>query len=222
MQAGRSQPQLAATRFWRRQLAAPRAAALLRAMLLRRRPCAGRRRLPPCRCAVTTASSYSTVAWRRALSSSASGGESDNSVGVVHPRRTATERLEHVEAALARLPVFPLGGTIVFPGALCPLYIFEPRYRVLVQRLLKDGSHRCFGICGSGLDQETVVGTVVEITHNHWNEDGSASVVTKGLCRFSAPTSALTTGAFGYHELPDGAAEVSARFWIAIWHDGPS
>lgn len=155
---------------------------------------------------------FRTAAWRRGLSS-----DSDDSwctaVGAVHPRRTAAERLEYLRFALQKnLPVFPLAGTVVFPGADCPLYIFEPRYRVLVQRSLRNDAHRCFGICSpASPGARNFVGSVVEITHNHWNEDGSASIVTRGLCRFSATTSAMATNAFGYHELSGGAAEVRAR-----------
>ena len=153
------------------------------------------------------------------MSSSSSSGGIGNAVGVVHPRRAgAAERLEHVRVALECLPVFPLGNTVVFPGALCPLYIFEARYRVLVQRLIRDGAHRCFGICGPVAGQQTIVGTIVEITHNHWNEDGSASIVTRGVCRFSAPTSAMTANAFGYLELRNGAAEVKDKVQIERDH----
>jgi uncharacterized protein len=35
----------------------------------------------------------------------------------------------------ARLPLFPL-GTVLFPGLVLPLHIFEPRYRELVRHLL--------------------------------------------------------------------------------------
>lgn len=194
-------------------LAAGPAGAFCVAMLLlrlRRRPGAGVHHWckpllqTRCHCAPST-----TAACRRTLSSNAGD---NNAVGLVHPRRTAAERVEHLSSALQRLPVFPLGNTVVFPGAVCPLYIFEARYRVLVQRLLRDGAHRCFGICEGSPGQPTVVGTVVEITHNHWNEDGSASVVTRGVCRFRAPASAMVTNAFGYQELPDGAAEVRATY----------
>lgn len=194
-------------------LAAGPAGAFCVAMLLlrlRRRPGAGVHHwckpLLQTRCPCAPSS---TAACRRTLSSSAGD---NNAVGLVHPRRTAAERVEHLSSALQRLPVFPLGNTVVFPGAVCPLYIFEARYRVLVQRLLRDGAHRCFGICEGSPGQPTVVGTVVEITHNHWNEDGSASVVTRGVCRFRAPASAMVTNAFGYQELPDGAAEVGATY----------
>jgi len=47
----------------------------------------------------------------------------------------------------ARLPVFPL-GTVLFPGLVLPLHIFEERYRVLVRELVAsptDGPHE-FGV----------------------------------------------------------------------------
>lgn len=35
-----------------------------------------------------------------------------------------------------RLPVFPLPGTILLPGMVLPLHVFEPRYRALVSDVL--------------------------------------------------------------------------------------
>jgi uncharacterized protein len=38
-----------------------------------------------------------------------------------------------------RLPIFPLGGALLFPGLHLPLHVFEPRYRALVgESLVKD------------------------------------------------------------------------------------
>ncbi|MFI7574218.1 LON peptidase substrate-binding domain-containing protein [Micromonospora sp. NPDC049497] len=47
----------------------------------------------------------------------------------------------------ARLPVFPL-GTVLFPGLVLPLHIFEERYRALVRHLvdLPAGAPREFGV----------------------------------------------------------------------------
>ncbi len=47
----------------------------------------------------------------------------------------------------ARLPVFPL-GTVLFPGLVLPLHIFEQRYRALIKHLmgLPDGTPREFGV----------------------------------------------------------------------------
>jgi Lon protease-like protein len=44
------------------------------------------------------------------------------------------ERLE--ESALAALPIFPLPDVVLFPGALLPLHVFEPRYRELTADVL--------------------------------------------------------------------------------------
>lgn len=47
----------------------------------------------------------------------------------------------------ARLPVFPL-ATVLYPGLVLPLHIFEERYRILVRHLmaLPDGVPREFGV----------------------------------------------------------------------------
>jgi uncharacterized protein len=46
-----------------------------------------------------------------------------------------------------RLPLFPL-GTVLFPGLVLPLHIFEERYRTLVRDLMElpDGTTREFGV----------------------------------------------------------------------------
>ena len=41
-----------------------------------------------------------------------------------------------------QLPVMPLPGAVLFPNALLPLYIFEPRYRKMLEHALQD--HRMF------------------------------------------------------------------------------
>jgi len=42
-----------------------------------------------------------------------------------------------LEAALDQLPVFPLGQVVLFPRAILPLHIFEPRYRAMVKDVLE-------------------------------------------------------------------------------------
>src|SRR5437868_14616107 len=41
-----------------------------------------------------------------------------------------------------QVPVMPLPGALLFPHALLPLYIFEPRYRQMLKHAL--GHHRMF------------------------------------------------------------------------------
>jgi uncharacterized protein len=46
--------------------------------------------------------------------------------------------------ALRRLPVFPLPDVVLFPHALLPLHVFEPRYRQLTRDVLD--SHKLMGV----------------------------------------------------------------------------
>jgi uncharacterized protein len=39
----------------------------------------------------------------------------------------------------ASLPIFPLPNTVLLPGSVLPLHVFEPRYRALVDVCLRDG-----------------------------------------------------------------------------------
>ncbi|MDG4827054.1 LON peptidase substrate-binding domain-containing protein [Asanoa sp. WMMD1127] len=57
----------------------------------------------------------------------------------------------------SRLPVFPL-GTVLFPGLVLPLHIFEERYRDLVKHLLSrpDGDPREFGVVAIQQGWETL------------------------------------------------------------------
>jgi Lon protease-like protein len=83
--------------------------------------------------------------------------------------------------------MFPL-STVLFPGAILPLHVFEPRYR----RLMADcvaGDHR-FGVVlitrGSevgGGDQRADTGTVARITGMTELEDGRMMVVAQGTHR---------------------------------------
>lgn len=53
---------------------------------------------------------------------------------VTHPR---DESLDDIVPALADLPVFPLAGVVLFPRALLPLHIFEPRYQAMLKHCLE-------------------------------------------------------------------------------------
>jgi Lon protease-like protein len=52
-------------------------------------------------------------------------------------------KLRDLTPALSALPLFPL-PTVLFPGALLPLHIFEPRYRAMVKDALD--THRALAI----------------------------------------------------------------------------
>ena len=42
-----------------------------------------------------------------------------------------------IDAHLATLPIFPLGGAVLFPHATMPLHVFEPRYRQMTAHALE-------------------------------------------------------------------------------------
>ncbi len=46
---------------------------------------------------------------------------------------------QQLEAWCTALPLFPLPGVVLMPGASMPLHVFEPRYRELVRDLLQSG-----------------------------------------------------------------------------------
>ena len=57
---------------------------------------------------------------------------------------TSPARPADLAAALPRLPLFPLPQTMIFPGALLPLHVFEPRYKAMVHDVL--ASHRLLSV----------------------------------------------------------------------------
>ncbi len=57
------------------------------------------------------------------------------------------------------LPLFPL-GTVLFPGLLLPLHIFEDRYRKLVRDLLAGPEPRRFGVIAIRKGRETGIGGI--------------------------------------------------------------
>src|SRR5262245_6149639 len=52
--------------------------------------------------------------------------------------------VKELAPALDALPIFPLPQTVLFPGALLPLHVFEPRYRAMVKDCL--GTHKAMAI----------------------------------------------------------------------------
>ena len=92
-----------------------------------------------------------------------------------------------------RLPLFPL-GTVLFPGLLLPLHVFEERYRVLVGELLEQpADRRRFGVVAIrqgrevGADGVTAlheVGCVARVRRIDRHDDGRFDVVTTGAQRF--------------------------------------
>jgi Lon protease-like protein len=87
------------------------------------------------------------------------------------------------------LPLFPL-ESVLFPGALMPLHIFEPRYRLLIRRCIE--RQQPFGIVlirsgsevGGGAEPFDV-GTEATIVAESPLPDGRSYIVTRGGRRFA-------------------------------------
>lgn len=97
-----------------------------------------------------------------------------------------------------QLPLFPL-KTVLFPGALLPLHIFESRYRELLADLaIRPTEERLFGLLPPGLDAELpepgAVGTVAKLRGIQQLADGRSNIVVSGERRFEfhSPAPAVT------------------------------
>ncbi len=95
---------------------------------------------------------------------------------------------------MAELPMFPL-GSVLFPGAILPLHVFESRYRALVQHCLTDGNEPEFGVVlidrGSevgGGDVRRPIGTVARLVQVTELDGGRYAIVAVGTRRIAVNT----------------------------------
>ena len=95
----------------------------------------------------------------------------------------------------SHIPLFPL-NTILVPGLVLPLHIFEPRYRLMVQELLEipDEEEREFGVVAirdghdvptSGIDALHPIGISAVMREVAPSEGGRYDIVTTGARRFT-------------------------------------
>ncbi len=93
-----------------------------------------------------------------------------------------------LEDALSELPIFPLPHVVLFPHAVLPLHVFEPRYRKMLADCLKthramavtqilagcedDGKPRIARISGGGI-----------VVEHHELADGRSNIVVLGQVR---------------------------------------
>ncbi len=91
-----------------------------------------------------------------------------------------------------RLPLFPL-GSVLYPGLVLPLHIFEERYRQLVADLLAGPEPRRFGVIAIRRGRETgidgvsalyPVGCTAVLQQAERQDDGRYDLVTVGAERF--------------------------------------
>lgn len=91
-------------------------------------------------------------------------------------------------ATCLHIPLFPL-NTVLFPGGLLPLRIFEPRYMEMVSVCMKEQSG--FGVClilsGKEVGEAATpydVGTLVRIVDWEQRDDGLLGITVRGERRF--------------------------------------
>lgn len=119
------------------------------------------------------------------------------------------------------LPLFPL-GTVLVPGLVLPLHVFEPRYRLLVRTLLeRPEAEREFGVVaireGHEVGSDAVkalfgVGTTALVRAVTPHEDGTYALSTVGHRRFvlDATDDALPYLRGRVHYLDEPAGDASA------------
>lgn len=89
-----------------------------------------------------------------------------------------------MEAKVHELPLFPL-NVVLFPGQTLPLHIFEPRYRVMIQKCMNDNVP--FGVVlaqNEEPDEPFDVGTSARVTELKKIPDGRLNIVSMGEERF--------------------------------------
>jgi len=138
------------------------------------------------------------------------------------------------------LPLFPL-RTVLFPGGILPLKIFEQRYVEMTKSCLRD--ERPFGVCmiteGNDVAQPdgsapkfASVGTLARITNFDMPQLGILHVQTLGLTRFEVRTHAVdatglcigevtTIPAEPAHALPDTYAPLARILGVIAGKLGP-
>jgi Lon protease-like protein len=93
---------------------------------------------------------------------------------------------------LAEVPIFPLPRVVLFPGALLPLHIFEPRYRTMTQAALASNQLICMANIVDAtrvnlLDQPEIpsVAGIGEIVDHQRLDDGRFNLLLLGRARVS-------------------------------------
>ena len=102
-----------------------------------------------------------------------------------------------MNTGLDQLPLFPL-GTVLFPGGLLPLRIFEPRYLAMVRECLRE--KRGFAVCLISEGRETgqaarfqPVGTLAQIEDHDQDAAGMLHITVRGEQRVQVVASRVRT-----------------------------
>ena len=98
------------------------------------------------------------------------------------------------------LPLFPL-NTVLFPGQVLPLHVFEPRYRQMIVMCIEQGAP--FGVAliqdgeeVGGPAKPYEVGTTARITQVERLDDGRLNIISVGELRFRINTVRQTSDGY--------------------------
>ena len=99
----------------------------------------------------------------------------------------ALRRAVRLTTRVARLSIFPLAGALLFPRALLPLHIFEPRYRAMVSDAM--ARDRRIGMIQPRDDNGPKpalfdIGCIGHIAEVEALDDGRFNLILEGLTRF--------------------------------------
>lgn len=89
---------------------------------------------------------------------------------------------------IERLPTFPLPSTVLFPGTVLPLHIFEPRYRQMVEDALAGDGLMAVALVRPGFDLSGAppiheVAGCGRIIHSEKLGDGRYNILVQGIER---------------------------------------
>lgn len=94
---------------------------------------------------------------------------------------------------LTEIPLFPLSA-VLFPNSKLPLYIFEERYKILINKCLKSSEE--FGIIFYSENRLSETGCTAKVTElTSKAENGEMNIIVTGIRKFT-----LTE----YYTIPDG------------------
>ena len=87
----------------------------------------------------------------------------------------------------SEMGVFALPNTVLFPDALMPLHIFEPRYQTLIQDALRADGHLVMAVPKPGFEETYydrpalyTTGCVGRIVEHQPGEDGCSDIILRG------------------------------------------
>lgn len=84
-------------------------------------------------------------------------------------------------------PVFPLPNVVLFPKALLPLHVFEPRYRLMMEEVLRGNQSICMALLKPGWERDYygnpdvyAIGCVGRVLQHRQRSDGRYDLVLHG------------------------------------------